>query len=206
MKILLIFTFLILILLYIPISIEIEFYRKNNNNDLKIKITPIYGGSKIQINIPMVKLINFNRKLALTIKNKIEIGQNEKDIFVDKNIITYRRIISIYENFKRKRKYVIELSNYIIENLEIEEIVWISNIGTVDVSISAIISGILLQIKSLALLYLINKKEVRKINFAVCPSYQSNKFEMVFNCIIKVKLVHIIIASIKGLKCLKVVN
>lgn len=206
MKILLIFTLLILILIYAPINIEIEFYRKNNNNDLKIKITPIYRISKIQINIPMVKLINYNRKLALRIKNKIEIGQNEKDIFVDKNIIIYKQIVSIYENFIRKRKYIIELSNYIFENLEIEKIVWISNIGTADVSISAIASGILLQIKSFALLYLLNKKEVKKINFAVCPSYQSNKFEMVFNCIIKVKLVHIIIAGIKGLKCLKVVN
>lgn len=206
MKIVLIFILLTFILINIPISIEIEFYRKNNNNDLKIKITPIYRVTKIQLNIPIAKLINFNRKFALTIKNKIEVGQNEKDIFVDKNIITYRQIISIYENFKRKRKYIIELSNYIIENFKIDEIVWVSNIGTVDVSITAIVSGILLQIKSIALLYLINKKEVKKINFAVCPLYQSNKFEMVFNCIIKVKLVHIIIASIKGLKCLKVVN
>ncbi|WP_427339256.1 DUF2953 domain-containing protein [Caloranaerobacter sp. DY30410] len=206
MKVLLIFILLILILLYAPISIEIEFYRKNNNNDLEIKIISIYGISKMQINIPMVKLINYNRKLALRIKNKIEIGQNEKDIFVDKNIITYKQVINIYKNFTKKRKYIKELSNYIIENLEIEKIVWISNIGTSDAFMSAITSGILLQIKSFVLLYLLNKKEVKKIDFAVHPLYKSNKFDMIFDCIIKVKLVHIIIAGIKGFKYLKVVN
>ncbi|KPU28117.1 hypothetical protein TR13x_01910 [Caloranaerobacter sp. TR13] len=200
MEILLFFILLILILLYAPISIEIGFYRKNNNNNLEIKVTPIYGISKIQISIPMAKLINYNRKLALRVKNKIEIGQKEKDILIEKNIITYKQLVSIYENYKRKRKYIIELSNYIIEKLEIEKIVWISNVGTTDVFLDAIVTGILLQIKSFALFYLINKKEIKKIKFVVCPSYQSNKFEIVFNCIIKVKLVHIIIAGIKGIK------
>ncbi|SHH48064.1 Protein of unknown function [Caloranaerobacter azorensis DSM 13643] len=206
MKIILIFIFLILILLYAPISIEIEFYRKNNNNDLEIKIISIYGISKIQINIPMVKLIDYNRKLALRIKNKIEVGQNEKDIFVDKNIVTYKQFINIYKNFIKKRKYIRELTDYIIENLEVEKIVWISNIGTSDAFISAITCGILLQIKSFILSYLLNKKEIKEIDFAVHPSYKSNKFDVIFDCIIKIKLVHIIIAGIKGFKYLKVVN
>ncbi|KGG81393.1 DUF2953 domain-containing protein [Caloranaerobacter azorensis] len=206
MKIILIFIFLILILLYAPISIEIEFYRKNNNNDLEIKIISIYGISKIQINIPMVKLIDYNRKLALRIKNKIEVGQNEKDIFVDKNIVTYKQFINIYKNFIKKRKYIRELADYIIENLEVEKIVWISNIGTSDAFISAITCGILLQIKSFILSYLLNKKEIKEIDFAVHPSYKSNKFDIIFDCIIKIKLVHIIIAGIKGFKYLKVVN
>ncbi len=205
-KIILIFIFLILILLYAPISIEIEFYRKNNNNDLEIKIISIYGISKIQINIPMVKLIDYNRKLALRIKNKIEVGQNEKDIFVDKNIVTYKQFINIYKNFIKKRKYIRELADYIIENLEVEKIVWISNIGTSDAFISAITCGILLQIKSFILSYLLNKKEIKEIDFAVHPSYKSNKFDIIFDCIIKIKLVHIIIAGIKGFKYLKVVN
>lgn len=205
MKILLIFICLIIIL-YTPLRIEIKLYRKNNNNDFIIKILPLYDISKIQINIPIVKLVNYSKKLPLRIKSKVEIGKNEKDIFVDKNLIAYKKLIRIYKNILVNRKYLIELGSYIMKNLEIEKIFWISSIGFGDASLTAIMSGVLLQVKSLIISYLLNIKEVKKINFIVYPVYQTKTLDLVFNCIIKVKFVHIIIAGIKGLKLLKLLK
>lgn len=95
---------------------------------------------------------------------------------------------------------LIEEAKYFIEKGKITKLYLNLNIGFSDPSILAIIVGLLWSIISLAVGYLTNIKEIKRINLNVTPALGKDVFQLYFLCIIKVNLVYIITAYIRILK------
>lgn len=176
MVVLLSLTF-VLILSTIKISIEnvsISNYdqitKDITNNRYSIKIS-LYLLNKIKIFTKKLSNKNIKNKYKKLIKEKIDIDQIKRENLMNK------------ENLDILRKLEIKISKL---NLNVE-------IGTEDIFLTTGIVFILSTIISIILPRLIEKYEEDKYKYQIHPIYKDdNLFKIDLDCIISVKMVHII--------------
>ncbi len=198
--IILIICFFIVTLLFMPFYIDIKIQRENNNDKFELKILLFKGLVKFGIDIPFIDLILLGKKPSIKFEEKIEKGNKEKDISKNKHIISFKKIINYVERGLKFRKIALAMTRYLKNKMQIIKIIWKTSIGFENAAITGLISGGLWSIKSCILAYILNDKKVRDVNLNVIPHYNKNVFETYIHCIIKLKLVYIIIAGLNGLK------
>ncbi|EOD01083.1 hypothetical protein L21TH_0846 [Caldisalinibacter kiritimatiensis] len=93
-----------------------------------------------------------------------------------------------------------EVNIYLLEKIKIKKLIWISKIGINDAASTGIVTGFVWALKSLIVSLISKDKTINNCKIDVQPIYSQNQFETYFNCIIKLKLVYIIIAGFIGLK------
>lgn len=135
---------------------------------LKISIKGIYNENKFDgsIEFKIFNLRIFSKKL----------GKNDK-----KNN-------SVFSVFKNRDKFYRCLKNYRMLLFETK-----AGIGLDDAALTAIFTGILYSIMSWIYAILNYYIDIDKVNFNVVPDFSQIRFEFNFECIIEVKVVHIII-------------
>ncbi len=195
---------IICILLFAPFYINIIFERKNNDNNFELKILLFKGLVKFGVEIPFVDIIMAGDKLSVKYKNKIEEGDIENDISEDKHIVSFKKILNKVERVIELKQYITPIINYITRKVKITKIYWSSQIGIENAAVTAILTGSLWSLKSFLFEIIYSNVKVRKLKLNVIPKYNcTNLFETYFNCIIRLKLVYIIIAGYNGLKVKK---
>lgn len=108
-----------------------------------------------------------------------------------------------FNKIKKRKELIFNFIKSLWKLIRIEKIVWNTKLGANDACLTGIITGILYTFKYSIIGALVNNKEVNYIQTKVEPCFNSYVFQMDFNCIIRCKLVYIIIAGIKGLKFVK---
>ncbi|CCQ92660.1 membrane hypothetical protein [[Clostridium] ultunense Esp] len=101
------------------------------------------------------------------------------------------RIKSIHKDDQYK-----EFIDMIWEKLVIKRVNWETKIGFEDAFYVGTIIGSLWFLKSLIVGFLLSKKEVEDLNYNVIPIFNKNQLEIIFDCIIKIRMVYIIIVWI----------
>lgn len=156
---------IITILLLSSIRIKIDYLKLKKNNDLKVSFY-LYLFNKI----PYFKLEkNINTKKALKNINSQEISKTLK---IDKD---YKKII-------KKLKFKIENFKLLL------------NVGFLSINTTNAIIFSILTIVSTILGFLSSREivEFKNIKYKILPSYNKDLLEIDFNCIISIKIVHII--------------
>ena len=171
--------FLIFILIiHIPFYVNILLIRKDNNISLEIKVSISKKNTNMAIRIP----INLNKNSL----KKNSFGENvEKD--------------------SNKKKYSSEMLMSIIKKInigkmDVEKIVWSTKIGLNDAAATGIITGALWTFKHMIISLIDNTTNADIIELNITPVFSKSIFEIYFNCIIKIKLVNIIIIGFIVLK------
>lgn len=93
--------------------------------------------------------------------------------------------------------------DYIWDRLVIERVDWETEIGFEDAVLTVLVYGLVWQIKSILMVFVLSDKEINKINIDVITLFNENEFNTKFNCIIKIRIVYIIIVWIWLLKWYK---
>lgn len=196
----LIIILVVLILLFMPFYINIKIQRENSNDKIEFRIFLLKGFVKFGVEIPFVDIILAGNKPAIEVKDKIEKGQKEKDVSENKHIIAFRKIMKYIEKALYVKTTLLVVTRYLIRKIKIIKVVWRSSIGFDNAAITAVLSGGLWSIKGFILSFILNDKEIKDLRLNVTPLYNKNIFETYIDCIIKLKLVYIIIAGLNGLK------
>lgn len=174
-----------LLLLFIPIYINIKV---DSLESININFYALFKIFKYNLNFDFKEKFSFIDEIN---KNKDDENNNDKDK-LDKLL---NKICKFY-NYK-------PLLYYISDKAKIKKIIWHTKIGFQDAALTAYITGIFWTIKSIIISFLSSKMYTESIDIDILPKYNNKEFEIYFNCIIRIKLVNIIIAGIKKSKIIK---
>lgn len=178
-----IFVFILISLLVLissTISIRIEKLNISNFND-KYKLTYNY-----EIYFELL-FLNKIKMLSVKIDKEKVKRLNSKVNF--KNRVQNMNFMKVKKDLPQKELKEI----FKILNIEFSKIYLKVEVGTEDVIITSLIITILASILGIGLARVIKKYEKEKYNYEIYPVYQNrNLINLNLNCIIKVKMVHII--------------
>lgn len=180
---------IIFIILFIPVYINITLQRKNNNDNIQFEYYILKGLIKREVEIPFIDIISKNGKLSYELEEKVKEGK-QNNISENKHIVSFSRVLGKIQNILEYKK------------IKIKRIEWVTMIGFENAAITAILTGGIWAIKNsiFGLLLSIYGKEVNDYKLNVIPKFNNDVFETYFNCIIRLKVVYIIIAGLKRIK------
>ncbi|MCF6465111.1 DUF2953 domain-containing protein [Clostridium sp. Cult2] len=167
--------FIIIILLILPIEFIVEYKYTGGYSKLNVRTSYLFGLLKPEI---------------------YPFDKEKKSRHVNTGFIA--RITSIQDD-NRFKKFV----DIIWNKLVIKEINWETKIGFKDAYFVGIISGSLWCFKSIITSFLMSKKEIKNLYYNVIPIFDENYLDILFDCIIKIRMVYIITVWIWLLKLKK---
>ena len=162
-----------LLIIHIPFYVNIFLIRKDNNISLEIKVSISKKDTNMAIRIPInLKKYSFSENV-------------EKDL--NKKKYSFEMLMSIIKKIN-------------IKKMDVEKIVWSTKIGLNDAAATGIITGALWTFKHMIISLIDNTTNADIIELNITPVFSKSIFEIYFNCIIKIKLVNIIIIGFIVLK------
>lgn len=197
--ILLIVIISIIILLFIPFHLSIEVKRKKQGQVTSIKIKLLKGLIKLNYNISHDNLIKKGNKFLIRERKKEKAKDIERSENEEKSLFTMSRIEKIFENMQYYLGDFKEIIQYIVEKLELNSLKFYLKFGVGDAVLTAVLYGVFWSIIGF-ILSIVLIREMKDLNINIYPDFNERVLEVDFFCIIKFKIVHIIIAGFKGLK------
>ncbi|HHV99022.1 MAG TPA: DUF2953 domain-containing protein [Clostridiaceae bacterium] len=128
-------------------------------------------------------------------KEKKKKGLNPVDI--------YKKIKSIKCFYDQNKKYIRDIINYLKKKLTVQEFSLKVRLGTGDAFYTGILNGLMWSITGAVLSFICSNFCVIKKCIDVQPNFSKKEMKIDFYCILKTKLVHIIVVRIKFYKFLK---
>ncbi len=201
MKLFFIALFIFLFIIFIiPIYIKVEFKRKNKDDKINIRIALLKGLIKFNYEISYLDLVLGHNESFIKVKEKFEEKNTEKTFQIKKDRLVLEEITEIYKKIKRYIDLFSETFRYILDKISISSLSCFSKIGLGDAALTGIAYGTAWIIVGTLLNIILNQKNVKEMSINIYPDFNENIFEFDFFCIIKLKIVHIIIAGLKGIK------
>lgn len=181
-----------LIVLLVPFYISIKLERKKEHDHIQIKFLFLKGYLNFKIDIPFLDITEKDNNFFIKILKKKK-GRKKEEVISIKKVI---------ENINEYKKYTYILSriqNYLTKKVKIKKIIWKTKLGLDDAAITAILTGTLWSIKNNILFFVTNCYKTKEVKVDITPYFNEKVFEIHFNCIIRIKMVYIIVAGLKGL-------
>lgn len=192
---------LIVILLLVSLSsikIKVRLLKDNSCEEVVFHFYALYGLIKYRMEIPFVELMNKTQPVAATeINSDIEISNQETVKQHNNKDIGWRELESFYNQARQIYKRFGTGIRYINKRLIMEDISWTTEVGVSDAAATAITTGVFWALKSNIIALLIKKLSLKSYHVNVQPYYGADKFNTSLDCIITLKIVHIIIAGLK---------
>lgn len=144
----------------------------------------------------IIKYLFINRTLAVEKKQKNEKEKNDKE---DKRDLPENGIKYYLDLYKEIKDDIFGVLDYlttkaaVFENIKIKVDFGFSNVANTGV-MTGTLNGVLYSIMS----YFHNKFTIKDWDISVNPDFENEKFDVVFDCIVKLKTVHIITILFKG--------
>jgi hypothetical protein len=186
------FILLIIILsLRIRIQIKLELLENKDKRVLKTAIISPIKNSSQEYNL---------ENLELKISSFFTAEEEEKNANYSKNepLSLFREdsgfnfFLDFFKEADSKMQYY-KISRMYLKYLLIENLDWRSSIGMNDAMKTAIASGSLWAFKGIIVSQLSNKSRIEKIFLNVSPDFVSSFFLSRLNCILKMRIAHIIL-------------
>ncbi len=142
----------------------------------------------------------------LFIKKKIHTEKKEKaqnDKKDEKNDLPSKSLKDYYNLYKLLKDDVFKLLDYLMKKAAVfKEINIKTDFGCKDAAITGILTGTLNGIFYNIIAFFHNNFTLKTWEIEVNPDFENEKFNVYFDCIVKLKVAHIIIIGFKGLKIL----
>jgi len=183
-----------------PFYTYVRIIKKNDKEHMELGIIAIKGLIKLGFEVPFIDIIQLGDKYSIEFGERLEGGNKEKDIISKTKKLTFDKLIKRFNKTKKMREVFNAFFSYLIQKIQVKNITWKSNIGLDDAALTGIASGLFWMVKGLIVSFASNYKNTDDINIDITPYFDKAVFETDFYCIIKLKLAHIIIASLKGVK------
>lgn len=197
----LIITIALAIIFFIVISeikINVLVLKDGKREEIVLTTLALYGLLKYRMELPFLKLFkNKNFVDSFNLNSDIELGKKEVIKDNQQENFNFNEIKIIYKETQAfYRKYYPSIQ-YIHNRVTIEQIAWATEVGVEDAAVTAIATGVFWMIKSNLVALIYNSFTTDNIQLNVTPYYGGEKFSTTLDCIITLKLGHIIIAGFK---------
>lgn len=190
----------ILILLYfMPIVVRLDIKKDNENDKITIGIRTLYGLIKLRSEIPFLKIVFENGRPAL--KYKVEVANKEKSKLLARftKILSMREGEGLYKLYKKSGHKFLPVLRYIMSKTRISEFNLKLSLGTGDAALTGILYGVTWIVIGNIMTFTRSLLKVYNPRVAVVPIFSRVQLSLDFNCIINLKLGHIINAGIRAL-------
>lgn len=182
----------VLLFLFFPQYINIIFKRKVENNVLIVQIKLFMGLFKISHEVPYLDIIEKNQGLSTMFEVK------------NRKITDFIKIKKVFGRYNFFNDLMKETLTYMLKSVRIITLKCSVRMGLVDSAITGFLYGVLWTLISILLTPFIKHSQIDEVSINILPLFNENELEIDIFCIIKFKIVHIIIAGFKGLKeCIK---
>lgn len=205
-----IFVFVIFIafILNSRTKIKVEYTRTHGYGRLYLTFYLIYEIIKLRYKVPLEEIQSDGLRLV-----RVKKGEAEKEE-VKKKIKKKKRkglnFVSIYEKMKSIKcfydlnsKHIKDIADYIRKKLVVEELKLNASIGTNDAFYTGILGGLAWSVAGIFTSFICTNFRVLKKCINVQPNFSRKEVKIDFRCILRTKLVHIIVVRIKFYKFLK---
>ncbi|GAB6087816.1 DUF2953 domain-containing protein [Alkaliphilus crotonatoxidans] len=191
-------TALLVIIVFSNLKIEIIALKEDQREELAFVVYALHDLVKYRFELPFVELLQ-NKSVfnSLNINSDIKLGQQQVVQGQKKDDVTYGELKKLYHNGSRLYKKYRTSIGYIHRHIVVKKIHWSTVVGLNDAAVTAILTGILWMIKSNILSLLNQKYATNDMKINVAPYYGGYLFQTSLNCIITLKVGHIIIAGFK---------
>lgn len=188
----------LLLVLLSNIKVTVKLLRDGKCEEVVLHIYVFYGLINYRIEVPFVEIYNKAHSIAgIEINSEIEVSDKEAVRDQKRRSFTWEEIESIYNKMKKLyMKYKIGVQ-YINKRLVMNEISWNTEVGVYDAAATAIAAGVFWTVKANLIALLVKKMDLRAYRINVIPSYGTDKLNTCIDCIITLKVGHIIIAGFK---------
>jgi len=171
-------------------------YKKLNNDDIvTVQLTALYGVIKYKIQLPSLDFINkidsFILNLKLRYKRRRE--KKKKKLIIKKSK-TIDYLFHTLENLNKRYRYHIKLSKYMIKKVYIKNFLLKIEYGIEDAYIAAICHGLFYILMTNFIIFMQQNMNLQVKAIALKPVFDKEILNLEFNCIIDIKIGHIITA------------
>jgi len=176
----------IILCLLVQLEIEIKILLKEGSNYSFIALRVFRGILRFRINLSIEKPNeDFYSLILRKTDSKLDKKTSLKEVF--------KLFNSNYKFFVQN----IDIIKYILSKIKVSNISLNLEIGTGDAAETAIISGAVIFIFSAIQSYVINRYSSKPQPIRILPYFETKVFNMDLNCIIHLRIGHIIIAGIR---------
>ncbi|WP_236908277.1 DUF2953 domain-containing protein [Clostridium sp. Cult3] len=102
-----------------------------------------------------------------------------------------------------KEVYTRGLMDYIWDKISFEKLTWKTNMGFKNAYLAAVVYGSIWSIKSIVISLILANKEIDEVDIDVNVNFNEELLDILFNCIIKIRMVYIINIWIRIIKMFK---
>lgn len=190
---------LILLFTLIPIDIRIEIRKNDENSRMYLGLRTFFGLLNLGIEIPFMEIIIKNGRLGLRYKSEV-VNRSFNKLFASfKKFMSMEESEGLYKKYKNNKARIIPVLKYLRTRLSIKDISIKLNIGTGDAAETGIIYGLAWMIIGGVFTLLRSFKIKNEPEISVIPVFDKIQTNVDFNCIIRMKLGHIINAGIRSM-------
>lgn len=168
----------VFLLLYIKVSINVEFFTSPGNTMLTIKVSSIFN--QLQKRYPLRDFNTIYTYISEAWKKRKE-KKEDPPKSESKGKLSSRTYYS--------------LVTFAMKRMVVERLDWKSYIGLDDAMFTALSSGGLWAVKGIITGVLSSKTRLQDINLQVEPDFNSDKLVSHIYCILKMRIVHIILIA-----------
>ena len=176
----------VLLLLILRVQLEFKIIIKNGRNFSFIIIRVLRGLLKLRFNIS----IKPDDKRFLSLKLRKTDSSLETDTSVEYAVKIVKRIFKGLSLYKRHLKYLLKRISF--SNFSVR-----TRVGIGDASGTALVIGGFFAVFAFVTQYLVHHYRLEKHKLVVLPCFEGAVFDMDLDCIIDLKIGHIIIAGFK---------
>lgn len=188
----------ILFILISELKIKFLVLKDAEREEIAIDFKGLYGLLKSHFEIPFVRLLKGDHlkdpihvKTMMNVEGQDLVREEEEKKFT---------LESFHEMYKKSKDFYRAYSksiHYLMDHVKLDKFQWETELGLEDAAVTAISTGFCWMIKGSVFTFISRRCPPEEICINVSPYYGGFKFETSFNCIITIKLGHIIIAALK---------
>jgi len=203
-----VFIVLVIFILNSRSKFVVEYSRANNYDSLYLTFYLVYEIIKLRYKVPLEELETDGLRLVRVKKKDLEKKEKKKEKKEKKkeglNLTDiYKKIKSIKCFYDLNKKYIRDIIDYLKKKLTIQELNLKVRLGTGDAFYTGVLSGLMWSIAGAVIALICSNFCVMKKCTDVQPNFSKKEMKIDFYCILKTKLVHIIVVRIKFYKFLK---
>jgi len=190
---------LLMLLYFMPVYTEIKVNKTNKDDNIEVSVKTGYGLIKLKMNIPFLKIYFIEGRPAVEYSAELVSQKTQKIIAAFHKLLSRSEMNKTSNIYKKSSNIIKAVINYLRKKTVIEQIYIKLGIGTGDAAETGLAYGISWVMIGNLLSFAGSLIKIRKPMAVVVPYFDTARFGIDFNCIISLKLGHIINAGIRAI-------
>lgn len=191
--------FIGLLLYFMPFSTEIIIKKRNRDDDIALYTRTGYGLISLKIEITSLRIYFKNGRPMIEYRTELASPGARKLIARLNKIFSGSEILKMGEMYRINKGRFLPATNYLLDKVKIDKFLLKLGIGTGDAAETGLIYGMAWIAIGNILSFFRSILPAKQPVASVVPYFDSVRFTLDFNCIISLKLGHIINTGIRAI-------